>query len=213
MARNGISLLLLCVLALSLGCSSENNDSKPAKGTKADKTAANPANAGITKTSERDLSPAEQVLTGIWLGSAYLDDKLVEAEFEAKPTDEEKAAFLDEAEIFLTTVVAIHFKPDGTFEQDIEQAASGLRQVGEGTWRVLSQKNDKLIVETTEKDSEGHVVTVERLFRLYPDQNGFAMPAPVADSMGPCGPLLVFSRQNPLVDQRTAESPAANEIR
>ncbi len=208
MPRNGLSLLLLCVLTFALGCSSEKNDSQSSDDTKTKKTVSN-----STESGQRVLTAAEQTLAGVWLGTAFLEDQLVEAEFEAKPSDEEKNAFVNEAELFLTTIVAIHFKADGTFEQDIEQSASGLRQVGEGTWRVRDQQGDKLIVETVERDAEGNEVTAERLFQLYPDKNSFAMPAPVGDSLSQCNPLLIFSKQNNFVDDRTAETTGEDVTR
>ena len=203
MTRNGLSLLVLSVVAITLGCSSENIDKQPSKESKTDKSTSQ-----TFESSPRVLTKAEQTLAGVWLGKAFLEDKLVEAEFEARPNDEEKMAFVDEAELFLTTMVAVHFKNDGTFEQDIEQAATGMRQMGQGTWRVRDQQGDKLIVETVEVDAEGKEITTERLFQLYPDQNGFAMPAPVVESLTSCNPLLIFSRQQDFTDDRTAETPA-----
>ena len=201
MARKGLSLLMLGCLAIALGCSSEKKESQPTGEKKADKT------ASTSEAGTRALSQVEQKLAGVWLGAAFLEEKLVEAEFEAKDGDEAKLAFVNEAEAFLSTVVAIHFKHDGTFEQDIELSATGARQTGTGTWRVVSQQDDKLIVETTERDSDGNAVKSESLYQFYPNGDEFAMPAPVGDSLAKCNPLLVFSRQAGFTDERTAETP------
>ena len=201
MARKGLSLLVLFGLAITLGCSTEKKDTQPADEKKNDKTTSTSTDSG-----PRVLTQTEQKLTGVWLGAAFLEEKLVETEFEAKTTDEAKLALVDEAEAFLSTIVAIHFKPDGTFEQDIELSATGARQTGAGTWRVTGEQGEKLVVQTIERDADGNEVKAENLYQFYPDGNGFAMPAPVVDSLAKCNPLLIFSRQNDFVDDRTAET-------
>lgn len=209
MARNGLSLLILCGLVISLGCSSEKKATHPTGETKpADKTADT-----STESGPRVLTQAEQKLAGVWLGAAVLKEDLVEAEFEAKADDEARLAFVNEAEAFLSTIVAIHFKRDGTFEQDIELAATGARQTGSGTWRVTGQQDSKLIVQLTELDAEGNEIQAENLYQFYPDGNRFAMPAPVVDSLTKCSPLLVFSRQDDFVDDRTAETTGEDVTR
>lgn len=202
MAHKGLSLLMLCGLAIAIGCSSEKKETKPADEKKsADKTAAT-----STDTGSRVLTQTEQKLAGVWLGAASLKEELVEAEFEARTADEDKLAFVNEAEAFLSTVVAIHFKRDGTFEQDIELVATGARQTGSGTWRVTGEQGDKLVVQTTELDADGNEVQAEYLYKFHPEGNEFAMPAPVVDSLTKCSPQLIFSRQNDFIDDRTADT-------
>lgn len=202
MNRKGLSLLFLLAVSLTLGCGSDKkeNQKQPNDNQPADKT------ASTEPAPQRTLTRVEQKLVGVWLGSAALEDKLVEAVFEAQADDAAKVAFVDQAESFLSTAMALHFKSDGTFEQDIEQAAAGIRQSGIGSWKVLEVQANEILVETVERDVDGNEVVAQRKFRLYPNGKAFAMQAPVSATLSKCNPRLVFTLQSQFADDRTAEA-------
>lgn len=199
-ARKGLSILLLTVLSITFGCASQES-TPPNDPSAKDQTA-----SVSTESTVRTLSDQEQQLVGVWLGNAFLDESLVETQFDQQATPELQTSFVDQAESFLSTIIAIQFNDDGTFEQDIEQSVTGLRQTGKGTWRVTGKRDDKVVVETVETNIDGEEVTAERLFRFYPDGNRFAMAAPVSDSLASCNPLLIFGRQAGFSQDRTADA-------
>ncbi len=140
---------------------------------------------------------ASELLVGTWLGGAYLDGVKLEAVLGNVPAPS-RNEIQTHAQNFLTTVMAIDFRNDGSVIHDIEISPQGgrtIRQGSTGTWRVVEKDNRRIVVETVESLADGQSETSRKVCRLYEDGDHFALqidlPGPLAD----CNPLLVFARQ------------------
>ncbi len=149
---------------------------------------------------QRDLVagiPLEQKLVGVWLGEAYLDESRLELKLQTLPPQRQQE-ILERARTFMTTILAIDFRADGTLENDGEVTPVGgtpIRLGGNGTWRALESNENKLLIETTERLVDGTISTTKQLYRFYPDGRQVALTVEM-DELDSCSPMIIFTRQH-----------------
>ncbi len=155
-----------------------------------------------------------QKLVGAWLGSAFLDEQRLVEKLESLPNDRQTAA-VNLADEFLTTVVAMDLRQDGSLELEIEVTPFGsqpLRDGGVGTWRIVETSADQVLIEMRTKLSDGEVTTDRHRFRYYPDGNQIAQLVPLGADLDPCNPVIILHRQ-PVSQTNMAEQTAVGELK
>ena len=138
-----------------------------------------------------------QQLTGVWLGEAVID----EAKFEQKVSllaPAQQQLTLAKARSFLSMVMAVEFRKDGTLENGVEIVSTDgqvLRDSSVGKWRIVSVEKNDLLVEIQETLSDGTVATDQNVYTFFPGGDRFAMAVPVSHELRDCNPMLVFQRK------------------
>jgi hypothetical protein len=157
---------------------------------------------------------AKQQLIGVWLGQALLDEEALLQKL--KPlSPPQRTEVLRSAEEFLTTVMAMELRGDGSMEKEFEITPNGgqpLRDGGSGAWRIVESKGDQAVMETTATLFDGTVVTDRQLLRFYPDGNRLAVSVQLGDTLAGCNPQIVLYRQ-PLPDADLAERDEGTEVK
>ena len=196
--------LFICgLLGLHAGCGETSNATIK-------KQTPQPASSSDIK-SKPDLVAGiqlQQVLVGVWLGEAYLDAKLVEEKLQSLPPQRQQEV-VQHARAFLSTVMAIDFRSDGTMENEVElKSLDGqpLREGGTASWRVIEANDDRLLVETSEQLADGTTTVDKQLYRVYPDGNRMALVVLLNDDLGSCNPMIVFARQTPTASSLAEQS-------
>jgi hypothetical protein len=151
------------------------------------------------------VSPALK-LTGVWLGEAMMD----EAKFQQKLSllsPEQQQLMLAKARSFMSMVMAIEFRNDGTIQNGVEIVSTDgqiLRDSAVGKWKIVSAENNDLVVETRETLSDGTIVTDQNIYTFLPEGDRFAMAVPVSGELQGCNPMMVFAKKS-LADANLAE--------
>ncbi len=196
MTRTFLTWLGIFSICFSLGCANKESEKK-----KTDEKSEN-------KTAEvqEDFSDLEQQLAGIWVGSAWLEEAKVNAILDGDADQGTKNAFITEAEVFLTTIMAIDFKPDGTMEQHVELTLPNGAEdemIGVGTWEITGRDGERAVLRMVEVNADGTETESQRLVQFSNNGLQFAIPAPVSESLANCDALIVFDKQ---VQDRTANA-------
>jgi hypothetical protein len=182
-------LLFGWMACLLFGCSNSNPPSNTEQ-----KESAN--QSSVTADQVATVLPVQQ-LAGVWLGEAVMD----EAKFQQKIsqlTPNQQQLTLAKARSFLSMVMAVEFRKDGTVENGVEIVSTDgqvLRDSSAGNWRIVSAENNELLVEIQETLSDGTVDTDQNVYTFFPDGNRFAMAVPVSEELRGCNPMLVFQRK------------------
>jgi hypothetical protein len=187
--------VLLCVIfvaGLCNGCGSPTDTSKAVDVKTQPSTVAEPSKpelvAGI---------PLEQKLVGVWLGEAYVDQSLLERKLQTlSPVRQQE--ILQRAQTFMTTVMAVDFRADGTMENEGEVIPAGgspIRLGSQGTWQAIESDQNKLLVAVTEQLADGSFSTTNQLYQFYPDGKQVALTVAM-DELSSCNPMIIFTRQN-----------------
>jgi len=120
------SLLLAGSLAGTPGCSEPTLEQNPTAELKS-QVAPAPNSAAIAGETQPNLNE----LPGIWLGNAVLDQaKLTQKISSLTPAQQELV--LAKATSFLSTIMAVEYRSDGTLENDLEMVESFLKFFAEG---------------------------------------------------------------------------------
>lgn len=198
--RNGsiVSTVMAATIALSVGCAE-----RPAQVSSADQQDQSPA-AVATGDSNANAAavPLTSVAVGTWLGQAILDEASLEKKLEQLPADEQERVFVI-AENFLSTVMAMDIRQDGTIESEVEMQPMGnqpIRDSTVGQWRATQVDNDQLAVELAELAEDNSTVITKRSFRFYPDRNAFVMSVPIPTELQGCEAVMIFERQSPVAN-------------
>lgn len=160
-------------------------------------TSAQPASSQPASTQPDLVAMQQQKLVGVWLGEAYLDERRLEQKLQSLDAEHQQQ-MIQRAGTFLTTVMAIDFRADGTMENEGEVTPHGQRPVrlgGQGTWRVIEAQEDRMIVETVEQLPDGSTNAVRQAYRFYPDGKKVAMMISMKDELDTCNPMIIFTRQ------------------
>ncbi len=200
-----LSGLLLC--GLWTGCGSENGSPR---GEQAQSVSAT-SDGTQTELADGNL---EKKLLGVWLGEAVLNEALVEEKLQTLPPERQQLV-LNRASSFLSTIMAIEFRADGTMENEIALTpvdGQPLRDGRVGTWKVIEQKADQIVIETAETMADGSVMTSQRLYEVSPDGSQVALRVPMNDELGACQPMILFSRQY-LSDSNLAQQPGDVQVK
>ncbi|MDG1872555.1 MAG: hypothetical protein P8J27_01490 [Mariniblastus sp.] len=177
---------LLCVSGCSKPTSSEPKSSSAPDATK-------------PQLQDQVASISPQLLTGVWLGQASLDVEKLERKIENLPPQQQQVVAA-KANSFLSTVMAMDFRSDGTVENEIEIISidgQSLRDGSVGQWKVLDSTAEGLMVETEEQLDNGTVAKDKMFYRFFDNGNQVAIAARVSEDLAGCDTVIVFERRTP----------------
>jgi hypothetical protein len=187
--RGWVGFLVSAMICIALGCAKSESTE--------------PANEGGSTTqapTQQDQvagSISPDVLSGIWLGGATLDEAKFQQKLE-RLVPEQRDVVVAKAKSFLSTVIAIEFRRDGTVENDMEIISVDgqvMRDGSQGSWKVIQSKSDGLVVETQERLTDGSIAADQVFYHFFEDGNRFALAVPVSEDLQGCNAMLVFERQ------------------
>ena len=189
LSRVWVGSLVAALVCTGLGCAKpESPERENARGTTNQKHVQQDQGAG-------SISP--HLLVGIWLGSATLDETKLQQKLEWL-VPEQRVAAVAKAKSFLSTVIAIEFRTDGTVENDLEMISEDgkvIQDGSRGSWKVIQSKSDGLVVETLERLTDGSLAADQVFYRFSEDRNRFTLVIPVTKDLQGCDARLVFERQ------------------
>ena len=175
---------------LSLGCEAGSGSTEI--GTGPVKSAqSGPQVAAVTP----DLA---QHLLGVWLGDARIDQAELEARF-SQLSPQKQLELESLVGNFLTTVMAMQYTANGTFEEDMEMMINGhelLRDASLGSYEVVSAAGDTLKLKVSERTSDGGTLTSERLISFSPDRKQCEVTVPLGTEWNGITAKLVFTKQD-----------------
>jgi len=136
-------------------------------------------------------------LTGVWIGEAILDKQKLQKKISQLDPEAQKLVNV-QLKSFLSTMMAMEFRANGTVENAVEiRAANGklLQDSSVGSWRVMESKPNGLLVQTQERLADGRVVSDQMFYQFSGDRNQIAIKVPVAGELQDCDAMIVFNRQ------------------
>lgn len=182
--------LLSAIVCLLFGCSNSN---PPSDTDQKEPT----TQSSMPQDQVATVSPVVQ-LTGVWLGEAAMD----EAKFEQKLSQlapGQQQLTLAKARSFMSMVMAVEFRNDGTVENGVEIVSTDgqvLRDSSIGKWKIVSAENNDFVVEIQETLSDGTIATDQNVYTFLPDGDRFAMSVIVSEELQGCNPMMVFQRKS-----------------
>jgi hypothetical protein len=193
---NGFPIRCLVIVALVLmaGCRTETE------------TAGDGGESGVQAAR---LAGSSQHIVGVWAGVGVVDQQLL-ADKLVTLSGEEQEQLKAAASAFCSTVVAIEFRAEGAWEMDIEmKAVDGeiLRDATVGSWRVVDQSENVVLVETTEPQPDGTTTQQRWHCEFVGDFDHLAIPTPLNSALVDCKPAFAFERLDAksMTELRTAE--------
>ncbi len=189
-------------VCFTIGCARSESPNPVAQGES--KIAVSPTQA-IRRHEITDPITSKNLM-GIWLGSATLDEAKFRSKLDNLTSDQQQLA-LAKATSFLSTVMSVEYKRDGTLVNDLELISIDgqvLRDGSTGSWKVVESKDDGLVIETQETLSDGSVATGHSYLKFFANGSRFVAAVPVCDDLLGCDAMLVFDRQK-LPDASLAE--------
>jgi hypothetical protein len=148
-------------------------------------------------TATKDGEVKAFSLNGYWAGVAYLDmDKLQEKLAATTDVDLQKSISL-QAEMFLSMVSVVNFKPNGMVESELELNDENGKIVTEattGSWKIVESRESKFLVDVLERHADGSTVTVRKMFQFYEDGEHMASHVETSPELADLNPLLIFER-------------------
>ncbi len=202
--------LLACLTAITIGISGCGKTDSPADS----KTNSETSQTEEALQDQVATISLQQKLTGVWLGAAQLDQAPLQDALNQMPPAE-RAVTLTKARSFLSTVIAIDFRKDGTVENEMEIVSTNgqvLRDGATGTWSVIESTSEGILVETVEKLSDGTTSKSQTRYRFLTNDNEFAMPVEVGQELAQFNARIVFQRQS-LPATNIAENPSGTQTK
>lgn len=199
------ALITLCSLALLIPMTGCGNSGVPEVAQ--ERSGGNEVYQAAVKTEKETIVNSANQLHGIWMGAAALDEALLE-QAAAGMNEAQTNALVAEIKAFISTEMAVHFKPDGTLETAIEVTPPGgqpIAGITNGTWKVVEARGGRFVVETTETDASGAVSKGQKIFTLLSD-NRVTVAAPLGSVLAQCNPQIILDRQ-PEGDANVAQAP------
>lgn len=194
-----VFLILVCAIGFP-GCAKQ-----PAEVVQSEQT------SPVETTQPTNVS--EDALTGIWFGSASLNSaKLQEKLFSLPPQKQQMVAA--QAQSFLSTIMAIEFRSDGSVLNEVEfQSLDGqlVRDSSAGNWSIAEAKPDGLLVETSETLQNGTSSKTQVFYRFLENGN-VAISLPVSSDLEGCETTLVFERRT-LESTNVAEAASGTQTK
>ncbi len=149
-----------------------------------------------TMTTVEDKLPLDDLL-GIWLGNAVLDKSKLTQKISSL-TPEQQELVLAKATSFLSTIMAVEYKSDGTLKNDIEMVSIDgqvMRDGSQGNWRVLKSQVDGLVIETSETLPNGTIAKTESFLKFFANGNRFVTAVTLGPDLQDCDAMIVFEKQ------------------
>lgn len=186
------SLLLAGLMTGTPGCSEPTSEKNPTADLKS-QVAPKTNSTAIASETQPNLNE----LPGIWLGNAVLDKAKLTQKISSL-TPEQQELVLAKAASFLSTIMAVEYKSDGTLENDLEMVSMDgqvMRDGSQGNWRVLETRVDGLLVETSETLPNGTIAKTESFLKFFADGNRFVTAVTLGQDLQDCDAMIVFEKQ------------------
>ncbi len=194
------------VAVVCVGCGKPKQD--PANQTPAQAPADGPESNETGAIEFRSTEQAQQVLAGLWLGQAVINEDTLK-DLLSGMTEPEQQALVKESQTFASTQMAMEFSGDGSMETAVEITPVGAQPIQGQTfarWNVVKAQGNQVIVETTQQNENGEAVSTQTVYTVSADGNRIVMQANVASPLAQCEPMIYLDRQ---VDERFANAPDA----
>jgi hypothetical protein len=178
----------------------KNNAGEQASSTQA--TSAKSVSAGASQSTN-----IESPLVGVWLGTAGLDEGLLQRKMDSLPDEESRAKLLSMARTFSSTYVGLQFDPDRNLEMDmiIEQPdGTPIRDRSSGTWEI-AQVDGKSVTVHLHETIEGKTESSTKCY-VFQDNDQFVLIPAVVPDLRDCNPVIVFVRESLADPAETASS-------
>jgi len=200
----------LALVAINVGCGEPKPE--PPNNGETTNTSEQTSTASTPTVRLRSTEDAQQLLTGVWLGKAVINEQRLQTLLTEKSQPQQEALFT-EARTFLSTQMAMQFDSNGTMESAIEITPSGGQMIQGQTfakWLVTAVEGNQITLETVEPDGSNQPITTQTVYTLSSDGNRIIMQANVGSDLSQCEPLVFLDRQ---IDTRIAEAPASGLVR
>jgi len=189
------SIFVTGFLVGALGCSEPASEtSAKSQTTTLDSQAASETTSTSTNVKTQ---PTSNDLPGIWLGNAVIDKEKLTQKISSL-TPEQQELILAKASSFLSTIMAVEYKPDGTLENDLEMVSMDgqvMRDGSRGNWRVLESRDSGLVIETSETLPDGNIAKTESFLKFFADGNRFVTAVTLGPDLRDCDAMIVFEKQ------------------
>jgi len=189
------SIFVTGFLVGALGCSEPTSEtSAKSQTTTLDSQAASETTSTSTNVKTQ---PTSNDLPGIWLGNAVIDKAKLTQKISSL-TPEQQELILAKASSFLSTIMAVEYKPDGTLENDLEMVSMDgqvMRDGSRGNWRVLESRDSGLVIETSETLPDGNIAKTESFLKFFADGNRFVTAVTLGPDLRDCDAMIVFEKQ------------------
>ena len=189
------SIFVTGFLVGALGCSEPTSETlAKSQTTTLDSQAASETTSTSTNVKTQ---PTSNDLPGIWLGNAVIDKAKLTQKISSL-TPEQQELILAKASSFLSTIMAVEYKPDGTLENDLEMVSMDgqvMRDGSRGNWRVLESRDSGLVIETSETLPDGNIAKTESFLKFFADGNRFVTAVTLGPDLRDCDAMIVFEKQ------------------
>lgn len=189
------SIFVTGFLVGALGCSEPTSEtSAKSQTTTLDSQAASETTSTSTNVKTQ---PTSNDLPGIWLGNAVIDKAKLTQKISSLTTEQQEL-ILAKASSFLSTIMAVEYKPDGTLENDLEMVSMDgqvMRDGSRGNWRVLESRDSGLVIETSETLPDGNIAKTESFLKFFADGNRFVTAVTLGPDLRDCDAMIVFEKQ------------------
>lgn len=155
------------------------------------------ATQGANQAAPQPVRITATLLNGYWAGVGYLDEQKLDAKLKATTDEAQRKQLEEKANLFLSMVAVIGLQPNGQMVSELEVTdASGkpIREVVQGTWKVVEQKENRLLVEFLEQGSDKSTTTVRKVFQFYEDGWNMASPVETSTELADLNPLIIYER-------------------
>jgi len=189
------SIFVTGFLVGALGCSEPASETSA----KSQTTTLDSQTASETTSTSTNVKtqPTSNDLPGIWLGNAVIDKAKLTQKISSL-TPEQQELILAKASSFLSTIMAVEYKPDGTLENDLEMVSMDgqvMRDGSRGNWRVLESRDSGLVIETSETLPDGNIAKTESFLKFFADGNRFVTAVTLGPDLRDCDAMIVFEKQ------------------
>lgn len=136
-------------------------------------------------------------LNGYWAGVGYLDEQKLDAKLKTLTDETQKKQLQEKANLFLSMVAVMGLQPNGQMVSELEvtdAAGKPIQEVVQGTWKVVEQKENRLLVEFLEQGADKSTTTVRKVFQFYEDGLNMASPVETSAELAEFNPLIIFER-------------------
>jgi hypothetical protein len=191
-----VPLVLMCLVTITSGCSSDSGSNSTGSGTVA--PTSSPQNDSKTDRPNLIATELRQKLIGTWLGQASIDRSRLEQVLATLPEDR-RADVERLAREFLTTTAALAFDDDGRFEQELEVVPTDGQPVqagGFGQWLALETdcSQQQVLIEAKTELMDGAKIT-DRLRFQFAAEGQMRQLIDLGSELAGCSPTIIFQKQ------------------
>ncbi len=151
----------------------------------------------VVEPKSAEFEKMRRSLVGIWLGQADIDVDKAQQRMAALEGDD-RAQLESLVGDFMTTIMAIDFRDDGTMDSEIELTFGGQDselEASHGTWKIVDVQQNCVTVATVEQLADGSVEESQQSFEFDEDRNVLVTTVPVQNGLRDLNPRLVFRRE------------------